>query len=138
MRSLLTPTACSALPRRGRAPSIGPRRSEKTCHPPCVTLTSRWCTLESEGQSAAGLTDKHAEPMAMPVQRIAVVTGASSGVGRAIALALAREGTRLCAVGRNPERLAQTVAAARSFGRAEGFQLDLANDSECPVSCRVP
>jgi NADP-dependent 3-hydroxy acid dehydrogenase YdfG len=64
----------------------------------------------------------------MLAERIAVVTGATSGVGRAIALALAQRGARLCAVGRNPDRLAQTVAAAKSFGSAEGFQLDLTDD----------
>jgi NAD(P)-dependent dehydrogenase (short-subunit alcohol dehydrogenase family) len=46
--------------------------------------------------------------------RVAVVTGASSGVGRAIALALAQEGADVLAVGRNSEGLAHTVAGARS------------------------
>jgi NADP-dependent 3-hydroxy acid dehydrogenase YdfG len=64
----------------------------------------------------------------MLAERFAVVTGATSGVGRAIALALAQRGARLCAVGRNPDRLAQTVAAAQSFAPAEGLQLDLADD----------
>jgi NADP-dependent 3-hydroxy acid dehydrogenase YdfG len=64
----------------------------------------------------------------MLAERFAVVTGATSGVGRAIALALAQRGARLCAVGRNPDRLAQTVAAAQLFGPAEGLRLDLADD----------
>lgn len=57
--------------------------------------------------------------------RVAVVTGASSGVGRAIALALARQGAELCAVGRNSNALAETVAAARQFSPATTFPLDL-------------
>jgi len=57
--------------------------------------------------------------------RVAVVTGASSGVGRAIALALARQGAELCAVGRNRNALAETVAAARQFSPATTFPLDL-------------
>ena len=57
--------------------------------------------------------------------RVAVVTGASSGVGRAIALALARQGAQLCAVGRNSNALAETVAAARQFSPATTFPLDL-------------
>jgi NADP-dependent 3-hydroxy acid dehydrogenase YdfG len=57
--------------------------------------------------------------------RVAVVTGASSGVGRAIALALARQGAELCAVGRNSNALAETVAAARQFSPATTFLLDL-------------
>ena len=57
--------------------------------------------------------------------RIAVVTGASGGIGRAIAVALSREGARVCALGRNPITLAETVAAARKYSHTIGFQVDL-------------
>jgi NAD(P)-dependent dehydrogenase (short-subunit alcohol dehydrogenase family) len=57
--------------------------------------------------------------------RIAVVTGASSGIGRAIAVALLREGVHVCAVGRNPISLAETVAAAGRCSQATSFQIDL-------------
>jgi NADP-dependent 3-hydroxy acid dehydrogenase YdfG len=57
--------------------------------------------------------------------RLAIVTGASSGVGRAIALALARQGAEICALGRNSDALAQTVAAARQFSAAIAFSIDL-------------
>lgn len=42
----------------------------------------------------------------------AVVTGAGSGVGQAVALALVKEGWRVAIVGRRPETLQDTVAAA--------------------------
>lgn len=42
----------------------------------------------------------------------AVVTGAGSGVGRAVALALVRDGWRVALVGRRPEPLAETVKLA--------------------------
>jgi NAD(P)-dependent dehydrogenase (short-subunit alcohol dehydrogenase family) len=44
--------------------------------------------------------------------RRAVVTGAGSGIGRAIAVALARAGVTTLAVGRRPEALAETARVA--------------------------
>ena len=68
--------------------------------------------------------------------RFAVVTGASSGIGRAVALALARAGVRSCLIGRNVERLAETVAAAQSFAPATAFALDLTNDERLQALIR--
>jgi NADP-dependent 3-hydroxy acid dehydrogenase YdfG len=68
----------------------------------------------------------HSRPLAT---QTALVTGASSGIGREIALALAREGANLCVVGRNAETLAETVAAAKQFSSARSFQLDLTDDN---------
>jgi NAD(P)-dependent dehydrogenase (short-subunit alcohol dehydrogenase family) len=42
--------------------------------------------------------------------KVAVVTGASRGIGQAIALRFAREGARVLAAARNPDDLAQTAA----------------------------
>lgn len=53
------------------------------------------------------------------------MTGASSGIGRAVALALAREGVEILAVGRNASALAETVAAVRRLSNATAFQIDL-------------
>jgi 3-oxoacyl-[acyl-carrier protein] reductase len=53
--------------------------------------------------------------------RRAVVTGASRGIGRAIALALAAEGADVVAVARNREKLDEVAAvAARGAGAASG------------------
>src|SRR5215510_1075823 len=57
--------------------------------------------------------------------RVALVTGGSSGIGRAIALALSRHGAQVCIVGRNPAALAETVAAAGESPRITAFQADL-------------
>ena len=47
--------------------------------------------------------------------QIAVVTGASSGIGKAIALALVAQGTRLCLVGRNRQAMEAVAANARAM-----------------------
>lgn len=49
--------------------------------------------------------------------KLAVVTGASSGIGRAVALALARQGMALHLIGRDEKRLAEAGAEARNHAR---------------------
>jgi NAD(P)-dependent dehydrogenase (short-subunit alcohol dehydrogenase family) len=56
---------------------------------------------------------------------VAVITGASSGIGRAIAIALAKQGAAVCAVGRNLVTLAETVAATESLPSAHSYTADL-------------
>jgi 3-oxoacyl-[acyl-carrier protein] reductase len=59
--------------------------------------------------------------------KVALVTAASSGLGRAMAVALAAEGVRVAVTGRNEERLDATVAACRAHGvDAVGIGWDLA------------
>ena len=53
--------------------------------------------------------------------RIAVVTGATSGLGEAAALALAGAGWQVFVVGRDPARAAATVAKARAAGGTAEF-----------------
>ncbi len=50
--------------------------------------------------------------------KIAIVTGAGSGIGRASALALLAEGYQVVLAGRRPEALAETVARAEYAGAA--------------------
>ena len=50
--------------------------------------------------------------------RVALVTGASSGIGRSCALALGAQGARVVATGRRRERLAEVVSRIASAGGA--------------------
>jgi NADP-dependent 3-hydroxy acid dehydrogenase YdfG len=62
---------------------------------------------------------------------VALVTGASGGIGRAVALELARAGTRVCLVGRDRERLAEVEALAGGIApRVLAFQKDLTFDAD--------
>lgn len=61
--------------------------------------------------------------------KIAVITGASSGVGRAIALGLAAQGGTVCLVGRKLETLELVVKSARATAsRVLCYQADLIVD----------
>jgi 3-oxoacyl-[acyl-carrier protein] reductase len=61
----------------------------------------------------------------------AIVTGASRGIGRAIALALARAKANVACVARNAEALAETARAITALGgTAEVFACDVANSEQ--------
>ncbi len=62
--------------------------------------------------------------------RVAVVTGASRGIGAAIALALAAAGARLCLVGRDEDALVKIAKAAAAVdGQHQCYVADLAGDA---------
>jgi NAD(P)-dependent dehydrogenase (short-subunit alcohol dehydrogenase family) len=66
--------------------------------------------------------------MAADIQRVAVVTGASSGIGKETAKALASQGWRVIAIGRDPERTAaaeQEIRAASSGARVDVIRANL-------------
>ena len=63
--------------------------------------------------------------------RVAVITGASRGIGRAIALALGGAGARLALVGRAQDRLAETQRLARELGtEGEIFISDVREETQ--------
>jgi NAD(P)-dependent dehydrogenase (short-subunit alcohol dehydrogenase family) len=60
--------------------------------------------------------------------RVAIVTGAGRGIGRAISLAFAREGVRLFLAARTERELAETVAICNGAGtKAQAVVTDVAN-----------
>ncbi|PQO29242.1 3-oxoacyl-[acyl-carrier-protein] reductase [Blastopirellula marina] len=66
---------------------------------------------------------------ALPVDltgKIAIVTGASQGIGQQIAIGLGKRGAKVACVARSADKLAETVAAIKAAGgEAEAFPCDV-------------
>ena len=71
-------------------------------------------------------------PIALLENHIAVVTGAGSGIGRAIAAGYAREGARVVVLDINGTAAAETAKEIRDAkGNADGFALDVTKRDDC-------
>lgn len=65
--------------------------------------------------------------MDFPTEKRAIITGASSGIGKATALAFAKAGINLALISRSQDKLETVAAAARELGvDAKAYILDLA------------
>lgn len=71
------------------------------------------------------ISDAHTELVALSGKK-AVVTGGTTGIGRAIAVLLAAEGVDVFICGRNPDHLADALDRIRQVGKGDGIALDLA------------
>lgn len=70
--------------------------------------------------------------------RIALVTGASQGIGRACALRLAKDGASVALAARNQEKLAEVAAEiAAAGGTAHVFELDLGSEESIKASAKA-
>src|SRR6201993_3363511 len=70
------------------------------------------------------------EPTTELADKIALVTGASQGIGRACALTLAAQGATVALAARNEEKLRAVAAEiAAAGGQAEVFVLDISNEA---------
>jgi 3-oxoacyl-[acyl-carrier protein] reductase len=70
--------------------------------------------------------------------RVALVTGASQGIGRAVAVRLAQEGAHVALAARNAEKLAGVAAEiAAAGGITEAFTLDIASEDSIKACARA-
>ena len=70
--------------------------------------------------------------------RIALVTGASQGIGRACALELARAGATVVLAARNESKLAEAVAEIESAGgKSAAFALDVASEDSIKSAAKA-
>lgn len=69
--------------------------------------------------------------------RVALVTGASQGIGRACALALAEAGASVALAARNEEKLGQVAHEIESKGgSAAAFRMDVGNEEEVKAAVK--
>jgi 3-oxoacyl-[acyl-carrier protein] reductase len=69
---------------------------------------------------------------------IALVTGASQGIGRACALELARTGVRVALAARSESKLAEVVnEITAASGKAAAFRIDVANEDEIKAGVKA-
>jgi 3-oxoacyl-[acyl-carrier protein] reductase len=70
--------------------------------------------------------------------RIALITGASQGIGRACALALAKAGATVALAARNEAKLAEVAAEIEAAGgKAAAFALDVASDESIKIGAKA-
>jgi 3-oxoacyl-[acyl-carrier protein] reductase len=76
--------------------------------------------------------------MAGVTGRVALVTGASQGIGRACALALAEGGAAVALMARNEEKLAGVAKEIETKGgQAAAFRMDVANEDEVKAAIKA-
>src|SRR5579859_3698205 len=76
--------------------------------------------------------------MAGVTGRVALVTGASQGIGRACALALAEGGAVIALAARNEEKLAAVAKEIESKGgQAATFRMDVSNEAEVKTAVKA-
>ena len=75
------------------------------------------------------LADAHTRQPSL-AGRKAIVTGGTTGIGRAIAVLLASEGAKVFVCGRTPAHLDDALQRIREVGEGEGINVDLSNKQD--------
>ena len=106
----------------------------------CPPKNTRNLAPYNDGRKGAaiGLRKGQYETMADLKGRIALVTGASQGIGRACALELVRAGAVLVLAARNQEKLAEVKEEiARLGGKATAVALDVSNEESIKAGAKA-
>ena len=75
------------------------------------------------------LADAHTEQPSLQGRR-AIISGGTTGIGRAIARLLASEGAKVFVCGRNEQYLADALADIREVGEGDGINVDLSRQAD--------
>lgn len=78
-------------------------------------------------KTQTNLSDAHTQLPGL-AGRKAIVTGGTTGIGRAIAVLLASEGVDVFVCGRDEQHLADGLQRIREVGKGDGISLDLADE----------
>src|SRR5580704_7870079 len=82
-------------------------------------------------------TPRRGKPMPLLENHIAVVTGAASGIGKAIAEGFAREGARVVLLDIDEAAVSEVAQGiVKAGGRADGFRLDVSRREDCAAVAR--
>lgn len=74
----------------------------------------------------SNIADAHTEQPSLKNRRV-VVTGGTTGIGRAVAVLLASEGAKVFVCGRDEDHLADAIERIREVGDGDGISVDLSD-----------
>jgi NADP-dependent 3-hydroxy acid dehydrogenase YdfG len=75
------------------------------------------------------ISDAHTEMPSLKGRK-AIISGGTTGIGRAIAILLASEGAKVYICGRNPQYLEDALERIRQVGEGDGINIDLTKQEE--------
>lgn len=72
--------------------------------------------------------------------KVAIVTGGTSGIGKAVALAYLKEGAKIVVQGRRPERIKELEDEVAALGLSDNFRIvkgDVTRDEDCEAAVKA-